>query len=230
MPDQRSTINGDKSTHRQRETRQGDLKRSKTLVERVTRFHPDVDQLLGRAAEVTAQLRGIRRRAARSNGHSASDLRTWLGEVLDAAIEFTDADFGCLQLVDRPNHALRMVVQRGFSSEIARHFKEVRNGQAACGTAMQRLRRVIVEDVEHDPIFRDPVIRDLMLSANARALQSTPLFGRSGKLVGMVSTHYKRPRRPPARGLRYLDLLAWQIQSQLDDSLRIETDVPSLEI
>jgi GAF domain-containing protein len=195
----------------------------------VIRFQPDVDRQLARAAEVTAQLRGIRR-LAHGGSHSAQDLRAWLEKVLEAAIELTDADFGYVQLVDQSKHVLRMVVQRGFSRETVRHFKEVNAGQASCGTAMQRLRCLIVENVEHDPIFRDPTLREPMLKANARAMQSTPLFGRSGKLVGMISTHYNVSRRPPARGLRYLDLLAWQIQSQLDDSLRIDADVTSLEI
>ena len=228
MPDQRGSVRGERSRGR-RQTRRANPLKSKALISSVIRFQPDVDQQLARAAEVTAQLRGIRR-LAHGGSHSVQDLRAWFEEVLDAAIEFTEADFGCIQLVDESNHVLRMVVQRGFSRETVRNFKEVQGGQASCGTAMQRLRRVIVENVEHDPIFRDPALRELMLKANARAMQSTPLFGRSGKLVGMISTHYRVPRRPPSRGLRYLDLLAWQIQSQLDDSLRIDADVTSLEI
>jgi len=228
MPDQRGSVRGEKSRGR-RQTRHAKLRKSKALGPRVIRFQPDVDQQLARAAEVTAQLRGIRRLPNGGN-HSAQDLRAWFEEVLDAAIEFTEADFGYVQLVDQSNHVLRLVVQRGFSGETVRHFKEVQAGQASCGTAMQRLRRVVVENVEHEPIFRDTALRELMLRANARAMQSTPLFGRSGKLVGMISTHYRVPRRPPSRGLRYLDLLAWQIQSQLDDSLRIDVDATPLEI
>ena len=43
-----------------------------------------------------------------------------------------------------------------------------------------------------------------------RAVQSTPLVSRSGKLLGMFSTHYKTPRRPDDRVLRLLDLLGRQ--------------------
>ena len=228
MPYQRSDVRGEKPFARQ-EARRGNLRRSKAFVARVVEFQPEVDQHLARAAEITAQLRGIRR-LAHARGHRATDLRGWLEEVLDAAIEFTEADAGCIQWVDRSKQTLRMIVQRGFSPQIASRMREMREGEAACGTAMKRLRRVIVTDVEHDPVFRDRTIRELMLRANARAVQATPLFDQSGKLVGVVSTQYKTPRRPPARGLRYLDLLSWQIQSQLDDSLQIEAGVRSLEI
>jgi signal transduction histidine kinase len=43
-----------------------------------------------------------------------------------------------------------------------------------------------------------------------RAMQSTPLISRSGRLVGMISTHWRRPHRPSERELRLLDVLARQ--------------------
>ena len=49
-----------------------------------------------------------------------------------------------------------------------------------------------------------------MLAAEARAVQSTPLVSRTGKVLGMFSTHYRRPRRPSERELQLLDLLARQ--------------------
>ena len=51
---------------------------------------------------------------------------------------------------------------------------------------------------------------DAMLAAEARAVQSTPLVSRAGKVLGMFSTHYRRPRRPSERELQLLDLLARQ--------------------
>jgi GAF domain-containing protein len=40
--------------------------------------------------------------------------------------------------------------------------------------------------------------------------QSTPLVTRSGKPIGMVSTHWRNHHRPTERELRFLDLLARQ--------------------
>jgi two-component sensor histidine kinase len=50
--------------------------------------------------------------------------------------------------------------------------------------------------------------RDALLENGIRAGQSTPLIARSGKLVGMISTHWAQPHRPPERALRTLDILA----------------------
>ena len=66
---------------------------------------------------------------------------------------------------------------------------------------------------------------DVMLAAGARAVQSTPLIGRSGQLVGMLSTHYRVPRVPSDRDLHVLDLLArqaadWIERTQAAEELR----------
>ena len=43
-----------------------------------------------------------------------------------------------------------------------------------------------------------------------RAVQSTPLISRAGKLIGVLSTHWREPHRPLERELRLLDILARQ--------------------
>ena len=43
-----------------------------------------------------------------------------------------------------------------------------------------------------------------------RAVQSTPLLSRGGRLLGMISTHWRNPHQPSERDLRLLDVLARQ--------------------
>ena len=49
-----------------------------------------------------------------------------------------------------------------------------------------------------------------LLDAGIRAAQSTPLFSRSGRLLGMISSHWRQPHTPTERDLRLLDILARQ--------------------
>jgi GAF domain-containing protein len=49
-----------------------------------------------------------------------------------------------------------------------------------------------------------------MLDARARAVQSTPIFGQSGVLVGMLSMHYHKPTRLDDSQLKLIDNLAAQ--------------------
>ena len=132
-----------------------------------------------------------------------------LNEILDAVIAITGADMGNIQLVDDEG-SLRIAAQRGFNAPFLEFFDKVHEGLAACGSAMQRGERVIVEDVASSPLFVGTPALAVMLEAEARAVQSTRLVGRSGKLLGMFSTHYRRPRRPAERDLRILDVLARQ--------------------
>lgn len=47
-----------------------------------------------------------------------------------------------------------------------------------------------------------------MDDAGARAVQSTPLLGPSGQVIGMLSTHYERPHIPSPEELQAIDAIA----------------------
>jgi len=133
---------------------------------------------------------------------------TLLTKILDAAVEGTDADMGNIQLLDSRSGQLHIHVQRGFEPRFLEFFNSVHMGQAACGTAMQTAKRVIVADVANSPIFRSSASLEIMLDAGVRSVQSTPLVGKSGRIWGMLSTHYRTLRRPRKGDLQLIDYLA----------------------
>jgi len=145
-----------------------------------------------------------------------------LAEILDAGIEITAADMGNIQLLDDAGR-LGIVAHRGFDSPFLEFFGEVHDGLAACGSALQNRERVIVEDVAQSPLFAGTPALGAMLAAEARAVQSTPLVSRTGKVLGMFSTHYRRPCRPTERELRLLDLLARQAADLIERKRSEET-------
>lgn len=146
------------------------------------------------------------------------ELEPVLGEVVEAAKTIAGADFGNIQLLDPKTGDLQIVAQRGFPLWWLDHWNAVSKGKGACGTALERGERVIVEDVERSPIFAGTPELDIQLRAGVRAVQSTPLLSRTGTLLGMFSTHYKTPHRPDARTLWLLDLLARQAADMIDRS------------
>jgi signal transduction histidine kinase/ActR/RegA family two-component response regulator len=143
----------------------------------------------------------------------AEDFSLLLHEILDVAIEITDADMGNIQLLE--GGTLKILAQRGFEAPFLDFFDSIHSGQAACGTAMQSGKRVIVEDVTASPVFAGQTL-DVMLKANARAVQSTPLVNRSGRTLGMFSTHYHAPHLPSERSLRLLDVMARQVADLIE--------------
>jgi signal transduction histidine kinase/DNA-binding response OmpR family regulator len=138
----------------------------------------------------------------------AGDFSTLLHDILDAAIEITGADMGNIQLLE--DGVLKIVAQRGFQKPFLDFFNAVHEGHAACGTAMDKGERVIVEDVANSDIFTGTPALDVVLAAGALAVQSTPLVSRFGRVLGMFSTHYNEPHRPSEHVLHQLDVLARQ--------------------
>jgi signal transduction histidine kinase/CheY-like chemotaxis protein len=136
------------------------------------------------------------------------DLEPVLMEIVDAAIALSGADFGNIQLLDPESSDLRIAAQRGFPGWWAEFWDRVSRGRGVCGTALERGERVIVEDVEQSPIFIGKPELEIQRRAGVRAVQSTPLVSRSGRFLGMFSTHWREPGGPDERALRLLDLLA----------------------
>jgi len=145
-------------------------------------------------------------------------------EIVDAAVAIAHADFGGIQLVNAGGD-LEIVIQRGFPDWWVQFWNTASAGHGTCGKALETRQRVIVEDVESSPVFVGTQALEIQRRAGVRAVQSTPLVGRSGKLLGVLSTHFKVPHRPDGRTLQFLDLLARHAadiieRQQAEESLR----------
>jgi PAS domain S-box-containing protein len=159
--------------------------------------------------ELTAELNAMTRLHELSTRLLAStDLQPLLEEVLDATMAMLRADFGNIQLYNPQTNALEIVAQRGFRQDFLDYFNSVHEGTCSCGTAVLRRERVVIEDVLTDPSFAPHL--QVADSAGFRAVQSTPLFSRSGEPLAMISTHFRQTHRPSEHELRLTDLYARQ--------------------
>src|SRR5262245_50516841 len=103
---------------------------------------------------------------------ASTELQPLLQEVLTATIALQNADFGNIQLYNPATRSLEIVASRGFRQDFLEYFDRVDEDSAACGRALQRRKRVIIEDVITDPGFAPH--RRIAESAGFRAVQSTP--------------------------------------------------------
>ncbi len=130
-----------------------------------------------------------------------------LEETLEATMALLNASFGTLQLYDPDAKVLHLAAQRGFGKAFVDRFGTVREGDpCAGGIALRTGRRVAIEDVEADKRLA-PIVATAR-EAGYRAVQSTPLFDSAGKLLGMLSTHFREPRKLGEREVRLLDMYA----------------------
>jgi PAS domain S-box-containing protein len=138
-----------------------------------------------------------------------------LQATIDTAIEVTDADMGNLQLYDEATESLRIVAHHGFERPFLDHFAIVRGGDAACGEAVRSRRQVIVEDVSTSPLFDGPALA-VLRGAGVQSVLSTPMVTRDARLLGVISTHWKKRGRPDGDRKRNLEIVSRQAADALE--------------
>jgi PAS domain S-box-containing protein len=89
---------------------------------------------------------------------------------------------------------------------------------ARCGWSDQRLRCGPADretgdcpDVETSEFLAGSEDLEHFRRSGIRSVQATPLVTRSGRIVGMLSTHWREPHQPSERDLIRLDVLARQV-------------------
>lgn len=120
-----------------------------------------------------------------------------VSKILEGALALAAADRGNVQVLDPATGSLRIAAQCGFGAEFLEYFAVVDDVRSACGRAARELAQTVITDVGIDAWFAPH--RDIAAAAAFRAVQSTPLIERSGRLLGVVSTHYPRPYSPSRR-------------------------------
>ena len=62
--------------------------------------------------------------------------------------------------------------------------------------------QLVITDVITDPGFGPH--REIAAASGFRAVHSTPLTDKTGRVVGVISAHYPPPYAPPARDMRII--------------------------
>ena len=171
-----------------------------------TRLDLDEPQTARRLYTATRGLREIPR------------LGSLFAKILEGAMTLAGADRGNVQLLDPTTRALRIAAQCGFDAEFLEYFKVVDDGGSACGRAARARTQMVIVDVDLDAQFA--AHRDIAAASGFRAVQSTPLVDGTGRLLGVVSTHYPRPYSPPERDLEIMKRYAELAGRVMADHLR----------
>jgi PAS domain S-box-containing protein len=131
-----------------------------------------------------------------------------LQAVLDALVEIHAGDFGIVSLFDPSTGRLHGSVSQGFDDAALEQLREVSPGPAcgACGTAFATKKRAVIEDTETDERFAE--FREAARTAGFRSVHSTPILTRSKEILGVISVHFREPRRPSRRERQLANLCA----------------------
>jgi PAS domain S-box-containing protein len=137
------------------------------------------------------------------------NLEEGLNEMLVAVIALLGADKGNVRLLDQERRVLTIAAHHGFDQPVEECFREASaNDPLACSKVLESAQQIIIEDVENDAAWRP--LRLIARRSDYRAVVSTPLVSGDGKLLGVLSTHFRSPHRPTPESLRRLDLYVRQ--------------------
>lgn len=138
-------------------------------------------------------------------------------KIVDAAVSITRSQFGTMQLLCTEGHVsghggeLQLLCSRGLPAEAVEFWQWVSPAaHSSCTQALKLGARAIIPDYEEWGEIAGTEDLFAFRRAGIRSAQTTPLLSRTGKLLGMISTHWRDPHHPSERDLSMLDILARQ--------------------
>jgi PAS domain S-box-containing protein len=144
------------------------------------------------------------------------ELRPILQAVLRTACAIDRTDMGLLALCEDVRGPLQTAASMGLDNMTLRRIEAVRGCTGACVTAFAERRRVVFEDVATAPCSEG--YRDAARAAGFRAVHSTPLITRAGRIIGVLSTHSRSTRRPSSWQMHLLDVCARQAADVIENA------------
>ena len=234
-------VRGGRFAHTERILRpDGTIRELDSMGEVTVDANGDPTGLIGTCRDVTEE-RIRERQLGRSQRLEAGERRALellaagasLREVLEVIAHTLEAlDTGSLVSVvaaDDTGTRIRTLAAPSLPEAFSRAIDGAAIGPTAgsCGTAMYRRERVIVTDIEADPLWAD--YREIARTHGLRACWSSPLLSSEGRVLGSFAVYYREPRSPDAASL---DLIARAShiagiaieRRQLDDRLRALTE------
>ena len=139
---------------------------------------------------------------------------------VDSAVKVMRSDYGTMQALvsgQGESEQLVLLASQGLDEQARSYWRCVSaDAGSTCGQALQTRSRVIAEDFRHCSFALRRNDLEAFIGSGILSAQSTPLYSRKGQLLGMISTHWKKPHRPSDHDLRLLDILARQAADTLE--------------
>ena len=154
---------------------------------------------------------------------SESTPESLYAQILGAAMELMASDAASVQMLAADHASLRLLAWKNFHPDSAAFWQRVAVAAGStCGRALRDNARVVVADIEAcDFMAGTPDQREYRRSG-IRAAQSTPLRSRTGRPLGMLSTHWRTPHTPTDEDFTFFDVLARQAADLIERTLAEE--------
>ena len=154
---------------------------------------------------------------------SESTPESLYAQILGAAIELMASDAASIQMLAADRTSLRLLAWRNFHPDSAAFWQRAEVGAGStCSKALSDSERVVVVDIEACEFMSGTQDQEEYRRSGIRAVQSTPLRSRTGRPLGMLSTHWRSPHTPTEDDFRFFDVLARQAADLIERTLAEE--------
>lgn len=209
-------------THVESLCRQIEMERDEIILIRLVReLHKLISQWLSELDELPPprelQTEGFPTRPkVNGNGHRRAyepyTATSHYEKIVDDAVAVMHSEYASLQRLHPERGTggeLRLLAFRGFNPLAATFWEWVRaDSKSTCGIALRTSQRVVAPDIAACDFMADSEDQLVYLQTGIYACQTTPLIARNGNVVGMISTHWRRPYQPSEDDFRRFDILA----------------------
>jgi PAS domain S-box-containing protein len=131
--------------------------------------------------------------------------------ILDVARSLMRSEMASIQRLVPEQQQLSLLAQHGFAHESAKFWERVSaDSTSSFGLTLAHGNPVIVSDVETWGFVAGTEDLKHYRLSGIRAMLSSPLVSRDGRLVGVMSTYWRDVHQPSERELSLLDVLARQ--------------------
>jgi signal transduction histidine kinase len=142
-------------------------------------------------------------------------------KIMDASMQVMHSEYASMQMLHSDpvkGDKLQLLAYRGFNPYAVKFWKLIcaEDAGSTCGEAFRTGQRVIVPNVRDADFMQGTEDLATYLQNGINAVQTTPLYSRSGRLLGMLSTHWSKPYEPSERELRLLDVVARQASDLIE--------------
>ena len=151
---------------------------------------------------------------------SESTPQSLYAQILGAAVELMASDAASVQILAADHTSLRLLAWRNFHPDSAAFWQRVAVGAGStCSKALRDNERVVVADIETCDFMAGTPDQEECPRSGICAVQSTPLRSRTGRPLGMLSTHWHTPHHPTEEDFRFFDVLARQAADLIERTL-----------
>ncbi|UAK26243.1 CheR family methyltransferase [Sphingomonas nostoxanthinifaciens] len=146
------------------------------------------------------------------------DIPTLHLRILDAAMALMRSDAASVQRFDEGERTLRLLASSGFHPLSEQFLSVIEAGpDNTSGGVLVHNERLVAPDIETSLRIGGTHLHEYRRSG-LRAMQSTPLMSRSGKVLGIISTHWREPHEPLEREFALFDVLAREAADLIERS------------